>query len=171
MTKRTISFRVFAPSIREGQTVCIAGNQLCLGNWDTAKVPALSADLYPQWKTTIDADAITFPIEYKFIVRDSVSGGLCYWEEGDNRRVESLSDRDAVIIDYPLRTPAIVNKEALWKICGVVIPVFSLRSDCSFGFGDLGDLRLLIDWAALTGQRLIQVLPMNDTTRTHTSAD
>ncbi|MDR3252969.1 MAG: 4-alpha-glucanotransferase [Tannerella sp.] len=168
---RTITFRLFAPSIREGQTVCIAGNQLCLGNWDPAKAIALSANLYPQWKASIDADAVTFPLEYKFIVRDSASGCLCYWEEGDNRRLEGLSERDTVIIDYPLRTPAIAHNAALWKACGVVIPVFSLRSEYSFGFGDLGDLRLLIDWAALTGQRLIQILPINDTTRTHTSAD
>jgi 4-alpha-glucanotransferase len=52
-----------------------------------------------------------------------------------------------------------------------VIPVFSLRSEGSFGIGDFGDLKLMIDWAAKTGQRIIQVLPINDTTMTHTWQD
>ena len=60
-----------------------------------------------------------------------------------------------------------VNKKA----CGTVIPVFSLRSEDSFGIGDIGDLKKLVDWVKLTGQRIIQVLPVNDTTRTHTWND
>ena len=46
-----------------------------------------------------------------------------------------------------------------------------MRSRRSFGVGDFGDLRMMIDWAALTGQRLVQILPINDTTLTHTWTD
>jgi hypothetical protein len=52
-----------------------------------------------------------------------------------------------------------------------VIPVFSLRSEGSFGVGDFGDLKLMIDWCARTKQRILQVLPINDTTITHTWQD
>ena len=48
---------------------------------------------------------------------------------------------------------------------GTAIPVFSLRSADDFGIGDFRDLRPLVDWAAATGQCVVQLLPVNDTTR------
>ncbi len=48
---------------------------------------------------------------------------------------------------------------------GTVIPVFSLRGADDFGIGEFRDLRALVDWAASTGQCIIQLLPINDTTR------
>ena len=58
-----------------------------------------------------------------------------------------------------------------WRGAGIVLPVFSLRSRTSFGVGDFGDLRKLIDWAHLCGLKAVQILPINDTTRTGTWAD
>ncbi len=58
-----------------------------------------------------------------------------------------------------------------FRVAGTQIPVFSLRSRRSFGVGDFGDLRQMVDWIALTGQRLLQILPINDTTSTHTKED
>lgn len=37
--------------------------------------------------------------------------------------------------------------------------------------GDFGDLKKMIDWVALTQQRVLQLLPVNDTTTTHTWTD
>ena len=48
---------------------------------------------------------------------------------------------------------------------GTAVPVFSLRSERDFGIGEFQDLHSLIDWAASTGQCIIQLLPVNDTTR------
>ena len=48
---------------------------------------------------------------------------------------------------------------------GTAIPVFSLRTADDFGIGDFRDLRPLVDWAAATGQCILQLLPVNDTTR------
>src|SRR3712207_9242390 len=45
------------------------------------------------------------------------------------------------------------------------------RSKTSFGVGDFGDLKKMVDWVALTHQRVLQVLPINDTTITHTWTD
>lgn len=56
-------------------------------------------------------------------------------------------------------------------MAGTAIPVFSLRSEKSFGVGDFGDLKKLIDWAAKTHQQAVQILPINDTTITHTWMD
>ena len=58
-----------------------------------------------------------------------------------------------------------------FRIAGTLVPVFSLRSRGSFGVGDFGDLRMMVDWEAQTGQRLLQILPINDTTTTHTWTD
>ena len=60
---------------------------------------------------------------------------------------------------------------ATWKGAGVAIPVFSLRSKDSFGVGEFNDLKLLVDWAKKTGLKLIQILPINDTTATHSWKD
>ena len=50
-----------------------------------------------------------------------------------------------------------------WRGAGVAAPVFSLRSEESVGAGEFLDLRLLVDLAAKTGMRLVQLLPVNDT--------
>jgi len=67
------------------------------------------------------------------------------------------------------------NNPAEWKhtlrIAGLTIPVFSLRSRNSFGIGDFGDLLQLIDWVKTTHQKIIQILPVNDTTQTRTWQD
>jgi 4-alpha-glucanotransferase len=58
-----------------------------------------------------------------------------------------------------------------WKGAGVAIPVFSLRSKTGFGTGEFNDIKLLADWATQAGIKLIQLLPVNDTTSTFTAKD
>ncbi|MFA5092579.1 MAG: 4-alpha-glucanotransferase [Candidatus Omnitrophota bacterium] len=48
------------------------------------------------------------------------------------------------------------------KRAGILIPLFTTHSKHSFGIGDLGDLKLVIDWAKSTGNSIIQLLPMNE---------
>lgn len=55
-------------------------------------------------------------------------------------------------------------------MAGTAIPVF-LSAVRKFGVGDFGDLKKLIDWAAKTHQQAVQILPINDTTITHTWMD
>ena len=54
---------------------------------------------------------------------------------------------------------------------GVAVPVFALRSEGSFGVGDFGDLRKLVEWAGRVGMHAVQILPINDTTQTGTWHD
>ena len=51
-----------------------------------------------------------------------------------------------------------------WKGAGVTVPVASMRSHRSLGVGDFGDLKLCADVAAHCGLKLIQLLPVHDTT-------
>jgi len=48
------------------------------------------------------------------------------------------------------------------KRAGVLVPLFAVYSKDSFGIGDLGDLKLVIDWAKSTGNSIVQLLPMNE---------
>ena len=114
---------------------------------------------------TMNTDGISFPIEYKYVVIDETTHGITQWEEGDNRMVMSLGVGDggvSVIDDMVLRVT-----ERMIRAAGVAVPVFSLRSSESYGVGDFGDLKRMVDWAADTGMRTMQILPVNDTTAPH----
>jgi 4-alpha-glucanotransferase len=166
---KNIILQLPAPQISPEQAVAVSGNQECLGNWDIKKAKILSDDKYPIWEIELDASQISFPLEYKYIVINRSTSEPEYWEEGFNRLVNiryNENNKGIVISDYPLR-----NKEHKIKICGTVIPVFSLRTENSFGIGDIGDLMPLVDWARQTQQHIVQTLPVNDTTRTHTWLD
>lgn len=165
---RSLIIRVPNPRVRKNQRVALAGNQACLGHWDTTQAKLLCPSGAAEWEVCLNADEIRFPFEYKFFVCDETKH-VCHWEKGDNRvltEAPSETCEVTVISEYPYREDL-----PEWKGAGTVIPVFSLRSEQSFGVGDLHDLRLLIDWAEQTQQCVIQVLPMNDTTCTHTWKD
>ena len=109
------------------------------------------------------------------MVIDDTTNALVAWEEGDNRTTDGLMPPDVSAV--PDGTVLVVYgenlriKEKTWRVAGVVVPVFSLRSEHSYGVGDFGDLKRLVDWAALTGMKMIQILPVNDTTESHSWSD
>lgn len=167
--RRTLILRVPCPRIEKGQRLAIAGNQACLGFWRPEQAKYLYTSDFPVWEVVLDMDELTFPLEYKFFISSDADGCVVRWETGGNRTltVESAEEQTlSVVHDYPYR-----DHLPEWKGVGTVIPVFSLRSLNSFGVGDFSDMKLLIDWAVQTNQQLLQILPMNDTTRTHTWAD
>ncbi|MDR1331150.1 MAG: 4-alpha-glucanotransferase [Tannerella sp.] len=165
---QSVIIRVCNPYVDKDRHVAIAGNRGALGMWQPEKAAEMICTHFPEWEIRLDADSIAFPFEYKFLVRDG-NRQVCHWEAGENRVMPHLPFHEKatfVVSEYPYR-----DDRAPWKGAGSVIPVFSLRSERSFGIGDLYDLKLLIDWAVRTNQRLIQILPVNDTTRTHTWMD
>ncbi len=48
------------------------------------------------------------------------------------------------------------------KRAGVLIPLFSVYSEKSFGIADFSDLKLAIDWVKESGNSILQLLPMNE---------
>ncbi len=166
---KRLTIKVSAPRVEKSQSVIITGNQECLGNWQPDKALRLSCGASPDWYIDLDADDITYPLEYKFLVFDNERNIPLYWEENENRRIDlprQECGETVVVSGLCFR-----DNLPLWRCAGTVVPVFSLRSEQGFGVGDLGDLRMLVDWAKKTRQRIIQVLPMNDTTTTHTWKD
>ena len=169
--RKTIIFRVSAPQLLEGQSLAIIGNHPALGDWNPARYLKMEYVGRCEWLLSVNVDAVLLPIEYKYVIIDDATHTLMTWEEGDNRTTDGLmpSEQNAV----PDGTVLVVYgqilrvKEHTWRVAGVVIPVFSLRSSRSYGVGDFGDLRHFVDWVVKTGMKVIQLLPVNDSTVSH----
>ena len=173
--RKTIIFRVSAPQLQKGQSLAIIGNHPAIGSWNTARYLKMEYIGRYDWLLSVNVDAILLPIEYKYVIVDDDTHALLEWEEGDNRTTDGLLTPDQNVI--PDGTVLVAYggslriKERTWRAAGVVVPVFSLRSQASYGVGDFGDLRRMVDWAVATGMKVIQLLPVNDTTYAHTWSD
>lgn len=166
---KSLVIKVFAPRVIQGLSVGLLGDHPALGGWNTEKVLLMSDAAFPEWSIELDASRLCYPLEYKFVLYNPSNRKIIAWEEGFNRRLYEphiRSGETALISDQFLQFPT-----PEWKGAGVAIPVFSLRSEKSFGIGDFADLKQMVDWAALTHQKIVQLLPVNDTTMTHTWMD
>ena len=165
----TLTFLCEAATVRKGMVLAICGNQPALGNWDPTHAAVMDATQQPTWRLSIDRDNLVFPMLYKFVLLDEETHEFIAWEDTPNRYFDpgTLSSGDSVIVrDLYFNSPL-----HPWRGSGTAIPVFSLRSKTSCGIGDFMDLKLMIDWAEKTGQNVIQLLPINDTTMTRTWKD
>ena len=173
--RKTIIFRVSAPQLIKGQSLAIVGSHPALGDWNAARYLRMEYLGQHDWMLSVNVDAVLLPLEYKYVVIDDATNSLVAWEEGDNRTTDGLVPPDvAAVPDGTVLVAYGENlriKEKIWRVAGVVVPVFSLRSDYSYGVGDFGDLKRLVDWAVLTGMKVIQILPVNDTTVSHSWSD
>jgi len=159
--RKTVLFRVSAPQLQPGQSVAIVGSHPALGNWSEARYLRMEYLGQAEWMLSVNIDAVLMPLEYKYVVVNEETHSLVAWEEGDNRVVDTTLDDGQVLV---LHGGGLRLRETIWRAAGVVVPVFSLRSEHSFGCGDFGDLRRFVDWAVATGMKIIQLLPVNDTT-------
>ena len=173
--RKTILFRVSAPQLLKGQSLAIVGSHPALGDWNAARYLRMEYLGQNDWMLSVNVDAVLLPLEYKYVIIDDATNTLVAWEEGDNRTTDGLLPSDVstvpdgtVLVAYGENLRI---KEQTWRVAGVVVPVFSLRSDYSYGVGDFGDLRRMVDWAVLTGMKVIQLLPVNDTTASHSWSD
>jgi 4-alpha-glucanotransferase len=161
--RRTILFRVSAPQLKSGQTVAVCGSHPAIGSWNTSRYLPMEYAGDGDWMLTVNAQGWLMPIEYKYVIVDGATHELVAWEEGDNRVIGDgclvMEGQVLVLYGGHLRVA-----EETWRAAGVAIPVFSLRSEHSYGVGDFGDLRRMVDWVVATGMKFIQVLPVNDTT-------
>ncbi|MBX2931194.1 MAG: 4-alpha-glucanotransferase [Chitinophagaceae bacterium] len=167
--KYTHTFKVKAPLLQKNQTLCIVGNIDELNNWNIEKPLLLQKDAENMYYTVqVNIQASTTMIEYKYGVYDTVKKTFIHYEEGKNRVLydATINSKNVFINDGFAVLPSIT-----WKGAGVAIPVFSIRTNNSFGVGEFLDIQLLADWAEQTDIKLIQLLPINDTTVTHSWQD
>ena len=159
--ERTVRLKVRAPQIRIGEQLAIVGACDALGNWDVNKALPMFEHEYHEWVVSLDAAQLPQTFEFKFAM---LGIGQPVWEEGANRTISLVDIAPGEVLVYEL--PQVYLPLYPWKGAGTVIPIFSLRSEGSFGVGDFGDLKKMVDWADKTNQRILQVLPINDTNMT-----
>ncbi len=160
---------VDAPMIASDEVLAVTGACDQLGNWNPEKAVVLSDAYYPTWSCAIPLAGLPAEFEYKFLILKKDTRHVVAWEGGNNRRfdLKAATDGECLVVSG-LR---FINPKSPWRGAGVAIPVFSLRSESDFGVGEFLDLKKMVDWAVMTGQKFIQVLPVNDTTMTHTWTD
>ena len=164
----TIRLKVRAPQLRSKDRLALIGNGSYLGDWNTQKPLTMTEHECHEWVINLDASKLTDSFEFKFIVVNK-ERGVPMWEQGENRTILLPKLEAGEVVIYEL-SQAYFPIHA-WRGAGTVVPVFSLRSEGSFGVGDFGDLKQMIDWCALTHQRILQILPINDTNMTFTWQD
>ena len=160
-------FKVQAPLLSKHEVICMLGNSPATGQWDIGS-PLLCSLENGWWSIKLNIPSGEFPILYKYGVYNASDKTFSVYESGNNRSVNEDSDDKKITIVHD--SFARLRNDG-WKGAGVSIPVFSLKSKESFGVGEFRDIRLLADWAKKTGLKLIQLLPVNDTTATHTWKD
>ena len=160
---RTIILKVRAPQLRANERLSIVGAPQYLGAWDIGHALPMTEHDHNEWVVSLDADRLPGMFDFKFVTTDYK------WEQGNNRYIDLPEfGKDEVVVCELSQASFDISP---WKAAGTVIPVFSLRSEGSFGVGDFGDLKMMIDWCAMTNQRVLQVLPINDTNMTGTWQD
>lgn len=167
--RKSIIFRVSAPQLKKNEILAVCGSHPILGDWGPSRYLKMTHIGEYDWILSVNIDRITLPLEYKYVVVDKNNEQIVSWEDGDNRETGAyqLSDGQVLV----LYGDNLHVNEGQWKIAGVVVPVFSLRSVHSYGVGDFSDLKRMIDWAFKCGIKLIQILPVNDTTNSHSWTD
>lgn len=160
---------VRAPQLRDGERLGVLGADKALGAWDVQKILPMTQHTYNEWVADIDATHLEGShLEFKFVAFRNAKNNLL-WEASMNRTVDLPEMKAGELVSYELDQAffALYNR----KLAGTQVPVFSLRTRKSAGIGDFGDLKTMIDFVASTGQKVLQLLPINGTTITHTWTD
>ena len=160
---------VRAPQLRDGERLGVLGADKALGVWDVQKILPMIQHTYNEWVADIDATHLEGShLEFKFVAFRNAKNNLL-WETSMNRTVDLPEMKAGELVSYELDQAffALYNR----KLAGTQVSVFSLRTRKSAGIGDFGDLKTMIDFVASTGQKVLQLLPINDTTITHTWSD
>ena len=165
-----ILFRALCPSGGKTKRILgISGDCKALGSWKTDS-PLRMHEIKPNvWQVTVEASKLPPSFTYKYVTISSEDDSVNEWEAHDNRYIAPPSLQPGETYVTPEEEVFFASEN--YKIAGCAIPVFSLRSEGSYGVGDFGDLKTFIRWAADTHQRAVQVLPINDTTMTGSWTD
>lgn len=152
-------FRVKAPLLKKNEVVCISGSGERFDDWELEKPVLLGKD-GDWWTAKLNLFEAGFPVAYKYGIYNTKEKSFVRYEDGNNRLLygDAAKKKITIVHDGFVHLP-----NNTWKGAGVAIPVFSLRTKNSFGVGEFGDIKLLVDWAKIAGLKLIQLLPVNDT--------
>lgn len=164
--KLKVQFQMLLVSVPSHLQLAIVGNTKKLGNWQPEEALMLGSSTYPMWQAAVMLSPGQY-LEYKYVLIDPETKEVAEWETGNNRTYKVPYGADLVV-----KTDAdFGHASGRWKGAGVALPVFSLRTENSFGCGEFSDIKLLVDWSKEVGMELVQILPVNDTTAKKTWVD
>lgn len=168
LRRHTHWFRIEAPLYHPHWRMALLGNTDTLGNWNYVHAVPMIQTAPGIWDVSVEISENQY-IEYKYGILDEQTGKLLNLEYGENRFALMNPDAELLFVkaDHYFRFHA----EQMYHDAGVAVPVFSLRTENGFGTGEFADLKPLADWAAKAGLGIVQILPINDTTATHTWTD
>ena len=155
-------FSIHVAGVPIGLAMGLIGDTEVLGNWDVRRAIVMREVAANRWMVDVELDAEE-AIEYKYATCDPETGELIEFEEGENRRLEAHAigqEQCSWIQDQEFRR----DPRSGFRGAGVAIPVFSLRSETSCGVGEFADLVPFGHWARGLGMKLLQILPIHDTT-------
>ncbi len=163
------SFQLRMAAVPAGQVPCLIGSVDEIGGWGWHSAVPLEETAPNVWRKNLYLP-VDWHIEYKYGLYDLALQCAVSLELGENRILpsRSISSRQRTkVSDECYRR----DVGGLFRGAGVAVPVFSLRGAKSLGVGEFADLKPLADWADDVGLKLIQILPINDTTSAHDWTD
>jgi 4-alpha-glucanotransferase len=162
-----VRFKITSGITSPKHKIVVVGSSEALGSWNVFKGVSLQYT-YPEFEADVVVDVRDLPLEYKYVVVDE-HNNVVEWENGGNRVIELDPKIVRVFFDdhgrnYTVKTSDIFRRSNYhWRAMGVAIPIFSLRTHQSMGVGEFLDLKPFADLCNKFGSRLIQILPINDT--------
>ena len=162
-------FQLRMAAVPKGMAPCLIGSVTEIGDWGWHHAVPLQEVSPNVWQKNLYLPN-DWGIEYKYGMFDLRLKCVVRIEQGENRWLpvrEYSKQQWTKVSDESYRRDA----TGLFHGAGVAIPVFSLRSQKSLGVGEFADLKPLADWAHGVGLKLIQILPINDTTSSHDWTD
>lgn len=143
------------------------GESLCLVAQDVKYPMTWAGDGI--WSVTVKNVTAAFLKDYTYVVMEDGLVSRTEWMHHSSAKAGEINDK---WIDCPIQGCPFERKHSAeifdrpgFRGAGTAVPIFSLRTENDFGIGEFTDLHPLVDWAARTGQCIIQLLPINDTTR------
>lgn len=144
-----------------GYKVAVTGNNDKLGNWQNVSKTELKYVCGRRYR--VEVKGIYCELEYKYVLVTQ-ENEIKVWQDGNNYKLDYAGD-EVTTEDHPL------FKDAYPRVTGLVLPLFSMRTQEDAGIGEYPDIKKLTDVAKAWNMNVIQLLPINDTILTKTKAD
>ncbi len=157
--KGTVTISLCDPRIEPNEAFCIVSKQFM--NWNTEKAIVMRPYSDFVWQATIHKMPLLKEMEFKFGIWDTENNCFKRFEEGANHIIRIIATDNSHVFAFNN-----FNYDKLWRAAGVAVPIFSLRTTKSRGCGEFSDIKALADWCEQAKLRVIQLLPINDTTST-----
>lgn len=158
---RSLTLSLYVMGVGAGDTLVLSGDAQVLGEWDLSRALHMQQVEPNLWSVTFDVEQLhSGCLHFKLVKIDEQ--GLATWEPGENRTVLLPTFEGSTAMSFTL--PHLVFPAKEIRLAGTVLPLFSMRSRHGWGIGDFGDIKLMARWLQSTGQNILQLLPLNDTT-------